>query len=691
MKKSNKLLTLSLGLVLGLGALAACTNTTTPTTSVPAPTTSSQAPTSAPTSEPTSAPTSAPTTSEAPTTSVAPSTSAPTSEAPSTSEAPVVETRTIYAQIDADWTSVNAYAWDSSNKNNASWPGVAMEKVEGTENIWKIEIAETFANIIFNNGSGKQTADLVLKADLNAFVVAETLQVLDAKYENGVMTPEGTLPTGPEYISAIGSFGGANWDKDVEFASSDEGKTWAAQITFEAGNEWKIRMNHDWNQENWGFGALETYPDGAFSDNGGNIKVEKAGTYDITFSYETKKINVEAVFTFAESGTLLSIPEAIEYCEVALGDYTKGYYKVAGTVKSIENASKGNITLTDGTNDLVVYGSYGPDGKNSITDFKVGDVVCLSGKLGAYVKDGQEPSLQMKSGWLQTFDADYLLASVEKGAALEGPVSYYWLTASGEGLKRANSSAYALEIPKASKEGKASFTLPYKAEILLNYSSTGSSNTSSLAIYKEDGTLVASTHVVGTTPTEYKYTLEAGSYYLASTGENVEEGDGASGRGFRLYDFSYTKYVEPITGLGYNFESFAGTSVQYAANEVHELADGFSITITDCYISGGTLRLYKSDAGSNGTTSWEARTGKVVSNEFSSAIATVKFTVADKTGGFAFYGSTDGTNWTLVKQFDEVTKNTDYSVDYSAADYKYFKIEAVNAQARISAMEVVLK
>lgn len=72
-------------------------------------------------------------------------------------------------------------------------------------------------------------------------------------------TPEPTNPTtapdptttpapefiAPESISIIGSFNA--WNADVDFTTFDEGHTWVLDShVFKAGDEWKVRMNHNW-------------------------------------------------------------------------------------------------------------------------------------------------------------------------------------------------------------------------------------------------------------------------------------------------------------------------------------------------------------------------------------------------------------------------------------------------------------
>ena len=73
---------------------------------------------------------------------------------------------TVYFVNAQNWTTVNVYAWTTDP--NASWPGVAAtkeaEQIAGYDVYSYTAEAGTYANVIFNNGSGQQTADLVWTA-----------------------------------------------------------------------------------------------------------------------------------------------------------------------------------------------------------------------------------------------------------------------------------------------------------------------------------------------------------------------------------------------------------------------------------------------------------------------------------------------------------------------------------------------
>ena len=71
-------------------------------------------------------------------------------------------TETVYFVNAQKWSKVNVYAWTSAS--NANWPGVAATKeadqIAGCDVYSYTADAGKYANVIFNNGSGAQTADL---------------------------------------------------------------------------------------------------------------------------------------------------------------------------------------------------------------------------------------------------------------------------------------------------------------------------------------------------------------------------------------------------------------------------------------------------------------------------------------------------------------------------------------------------
>lgn len=73
----------------------------------------------------------------------------------------------VYCKNTSGWSQVYCYMWNSSNDTIGSWPGVAMT-YEG-DNIWSVEVSKDYANVIFTNGSGFQTADLTYPGKGNVY------------------------------------------------------------------------------------------------------------------------------------------------------------------------------------------------------------------------------------------------------------------------------------------------------------------------------------------------------------------------------------------------------------------------------------------------------------------------------------------------------------------------------------------
>lgn len=64
----------------------------------------------------------------------------------------------IYMKNTAGWDDVYCYMWVDGNTNNKGWPGIKMTKLDDGTYIYATD--EYYPNIIFNNGSGTQTADM---------------------------------------------------------------------------------------------------------------------------------------------------------------------------------------------------------------------------------------------------------------------------------------------------------------------------------------------------------------------------------------------------------------------------------------------------------------------------------------------------------------------------------------------------
>ena len=98
----------------------------------------------------------------------------------------------------------------------------------------------------------------------------------------------------------------------------------------------------------------------------------------------------------------ITIAEAIQLALAAGETGTAEKYYVYGTIKEVSNSVYGEMTITDGTDELYIYGVYSSDGNtryDAMTDKPVaGDEIVLQGMLKTF-KDSPE----MDRGYLQAF------------------------------------------------------------------------------------------------------------------------------------------------------------------------------------------------------------------------------------------------------------------------------------------------
>lgn len=100
---------------------------------------------------------------------------------------------------------------------------------------------------------------------------------------------------------------------------------------------------------------------------------------------------------------LISLEQAIILAGTDPEAVTIEKYYVQGVITAITNSSWGNMTISDGTTNLVIYGMYNKDGSTLYGDMeekpRIGDQVILYGVLGYY------NSAEMKNAWLMKWTA----------------------------------------------------------------------------------------------------------------------------------------------------------------------------------------------------------------------------------------------------------------------------------------------
>ena len=96
----------------------------------------------------------------------------------------------LYLKNTAGWTLVQCYAWDANDVNN-TWPGVTMALVEGTTDVYKVELPAGYLSVIFHNKvpvgtdgtyEGVQSADLLIPA--NNCIIFDNSTNTWAEYHN---------------------------------------------------------------------------------------------------------------------------------------------------------------------------------------------------------------------------------------------------------------------------------------------------------------------------------------------------------------------------------------------------------------------------------------------------------------------------------------------------------------------------
>lgn len=125
------------------------------------------------------------------------------------------------------------------------------------------------------------------------------------------------------------------------------------------------------------------------------------------------KCDVCSTIELPAADSTLTIKEAIAVAKAAGTAYTTGKYYVTGTVKNIYNTQYGNMYITDGTNEICVYGLYSADGKTRYDAMAVkpieGETITVYGKLGMY-----STTSQFKDGWMtehEVHECDFSVAA----------------------------------------------------------------------------------------------------------------------------------------------------------------------------------------------------------------------------------------------------------------------------------------
>ncbi len=133
----------------------------------------------------------------------------------------------------------------------------------------------------------------------------------------------------------------------------------------------------------------------------------------------------------------------------------------------------------------------------------------------------------------------------------------------------------------------------------------------------------------------------------------------------------------PVAGeveVKYDFSKYAAGD-QYA-EETHKLDEVLTLKIKDCHLQGTDLRIYSSNEH-NGVAIFES----------TKVITKVAFNAGNKADTLNVYGSTNGTDWTLIEGVAVVAAYTDYSVSIANSTYTYIKLDVAGTnQIRLKSL-----
>ena len=165
-----------------------------------------------------------------------------------------------YENSASNWNQVYAYAWGDSG-DMSTWPGTAMTKVSGYENLYMIIVPDDCNMIIFNNNTGSQTHDLTIPTNgLNVAVSNGTQDPAWGYVEPAQYTVtwdvDGKLTTETYYYGQTPVFTGStdkaptaeytyiftSWDKEITTVTGDV--TYTAQYRA-VGNRYFINFRNE--------------------------------------------------------------------------------------------------------------------------------------------------------------------------------------------------------------------------------------------------------------------------------------------------------------------------------------------------------------------------------------------------------------------------------------------------------------
>ena len=168
---------------------------------------------------------------------------------------------TVFCEDAANWGTVYCYMWTDGSGNNGDWPGQKMTK--GDDGLWSYKVTGDWEKLIFNNGSGTQTADLSYQGSGSCYnnstgawtTVDVPEEPTQATEPDSTEATEATQPSADSTVSTdkntVYVMNEAGWSKVYAYmwttGSSDENKSWPGEALTSIGEGvWMLEYEGDY-------------------------------------------------------------------------------------------------------------------------------------------------------------------------------------------------------------------------------------------------------------------------------------------------------------------------------------------------------------------------------------------------------------------------------------------------------------
>ena len=237
------------------------------------------------------------------------------------------EAHTVYCKMEYSWwadgaSAIGAYAYteglSSGTIKNGEWPGVRMTAVAGQANMWEIELAPKFKNVIFThvNAAGDISYKNHQTDNLEMPNSKFNLYTITSSSEASPVTGAWSMWPAPAAtdIQLVGEMNG--WNSNELFVVADGGLTASYKIHLDKngdGYEFKILRGSDMLSINNGdtkywFTRANNSTAVAYNDANSKpclVNVDLAGDYTFTWTYATNTLTITYPAPLHENGYYL--------------------------------------------------------------------------------------------------------------------------------------------------------------------------------------------------------------------------------------------------------------------------------------------------------------------------------------------------------------------------------------------------